>query len=104
MIDGQELEDREWDVMMEQMASEVGLILENVDDVDLPMAPPSGGVSNQPRQPSPQPDGQRGFSGGAGHSTKVNSTNQISDLRDLRCQIMKLWQTNLQLKQINQLI
>ena len=75
MIDGQQLEDREWDIMMEKLASEVGLIVENVDDVDMPVAPPSGGVSNQP---SPnQPDGQRGFSGGAGYSsTQIKEANQ----------------------------
>ena len=49
MIDGQELEDREWDILMEKLASEIGLILENVDEADVEefsSSPPSGGVSN----------------------------------------------------------
>ena len=79
MIDGQELEDREWDVMFEKMASEVGLVLENIDDVDDPAASPSGGVSNS--EPATSSQHQRstesGHSGGAGFRAGFASETDV---------------------------
>lgn len=76
MLDGMELEDREWSVMMEKLASEVGLWIEDADPnwrnyVD----PASGGVSDIPTsKPTWQGKVEQN------QNLKSEMPNQISDI------------------------
>ena len=65
--------------MFEKMASEVGLVLENVGDVDDPAASPSGGVSNSEPVTSSQhqSSAESGQSGGAGFRADFASETDV---------------------------